>query len=336
MIQNVVFIFAFQLVLLYLIAIIIYFLRLLVRKIKIEDRLNKYTVFKKQKETKFFDDFFLVYENIVKSVSKFLKKIKIFNKYSLKYQKYIKKEDKDKVDKMDFVSKKVLLSILYLLIVIIYDVLRYEEVTFFQILFALLIGFYSLDLFLISTNKLLKREKENDLLKAITIMNNSFKSGRSIMQSIKLVADELDSPLGLEFQKMYIDLTYGLSLDVVFKRFESRVKLEEVKYITTSLTILNNTGGDIVKVFESVEKTFFNDKKLKDELKNLTASSKMLYYILLFVPIIFVFAIYLLDNTYFNSLFTSSLGYFVLILCILLYVSYIFVIKRIMKIGDTL
>ena len=184
---------------------------------------------------------------------------------------------------MDFVSKKVLLSILYLLIVIIYDVLRYEEVTFFQILFALLIGFYSLDLFLISTNKLLKREKENDLLKAITIMNNSFKSGRSIMQSIKLVADELDSPLGLEFQKMYIDLTYGLSLDVVFKRFESRVKLEEVKYITTSLTILNNTGGDIVKVFESVEKTFFNDKKLKDELKNLTASSKMLYYILLFV-----------------------------------------------------
>lgn len=200
---------------------------------------------------------------------------------------------------MDFVSKKVLLSILYLLIVIIYDVLRYEEVTFFQILFALLIGFYSLDLFLISTNKLLKREKENDLLKAITIMNNSFKSGRSIMQSIKLVADELDSPLGLEFQKMYIDLTYGLSLDVVFKRFESRVKLEEVKYITTSLTILNNTGGDIVKVFESVEKTFFNDKKLKDELKNLTASSKMLYYILLFVPIIFVFAIYLLDNTYF-------------------------------------
>ena len=48
MIQNVVFIFVFQLVLLYLIAIIIYFLRLLVRKIKIEDRLYKYTVFNKQ------------------------------------------------------------------------------------------------------------------------------------------------------------------------------------------------------------------------------------------------------------------------------------------------
>ena len=60
---------------------------------------------------------------------------------------------------------------------------------------------------------------------------------------------------------MYVDLTYGLSLDVVFQRFEDRVKLNDVKYITTSLTILNNTGGNIVKVFESVEKTFFNNKK---------------------------------------------------------------------------
>ena len=36
---------------------------------------------------------------------------------------------------------------------------------------------------------------------------------------------------------MYIDLTYGLNIDVVFKRFENRVKMDEVKYITTSLKI---------------------------------------------------------------------------------------------------
>ena len=112
---------------------------------------------------------------------------------------------------------------------------------------------------------------------------------------------------------------------------------EEKNILITHLAVMKDfRSKGIGKVFLEDIKTFFNDKKLKDELKNLTASSKMLYYILLFVPIIFVFAIYLLDNTYFNSLFTSSLGYLVLILCILLYVSYIFVIKRIMKIGDTL
>ena len=108
------------------------------------------------------------------------------------------------------------------------------------------------------------------------------------MQAIKIVSDELDSPLGLEFKKMYVDLTYGLSLNVVFKRFEDRVKLSDVNYITTSLMILNESGGDIVKVFESVEKTFFNNKKLKDELKNSTSGSKRMVMMLLLLPVLLI------------------------------------------------
>lgn len=334
--SNVVFIFVLELVLLYLIAVIVYFLMLLSRRIKIADRLNPYTVYKIKKETKVFDDVFFLYDKFISSVSKTLYKLKIFDTYSLKYQKYIKKEDKDKIDKMDFISKKILLSFLYIFIVICFDMIRYMPMTILQLLFSGLFGFFTLDLLLISENKLLEKERENDLLKAITIMNNSFKSGRSIMQSIELVSHELDSPLGLEFKKMYIDLTYGLSLEVVFKRFEERVKLEDAKYITTSLNILNNTGGDIVKVFESVEKTFFNNKKLKDELNNLTASSKLLYYILLCMPVIFITMILVLDSTYFYPFFTSSLGYFMMALCFLIYIAYIFIIKKIMNVGGRL
>ncbi len=334
--MNSIFIFALDLVLIYLIALICYYLSLIRRKIKIEERLNRFTISKPREEKSFFEDFFLVFDNFIKAISKFLYKIKIFNTYSLKYQKYIRKEDKELIDKMDFVSKKVLLSFVFLLILIIVKIFKTETISLIEILSALLIGFYTLDVFLLSTNKLLEREKENDLLRAITIMNNSFKSGHSIMQSIKLVATELDSPLGLEFQKMYIDLTYGLSLDIVFKRFESRVNLPDTKYITSSLTILNETGGDIVKVFESVEKTFFNNKKLSTELKNLTAASKMLYYVLLTIPIIFVLAIYLIDNTYFNPLFSSVFGYLILLISIIIYLSYIIVVRKVMKIGGKL
>lgn len=332
--SNMIFVFILQLILLYFIALIFYYLMLLNRKIKIKDRLGKYSIFKNINETKFFDDFFNIFDNFIKIISKFLTKLKIFNTYSLKYLKYIKKEDKDKIKPMDFIAKKVLISFLFLFIVICFDMIKYIPISFLQVLFALLVGFFTLDLFLISSDKLLTHEKENDLLKAITIMNNSFKSGRSIMQSIKLVSDELDSPLGLEFKKMYVDLTYGLSLDIVFERFEKRVNLPDVKYITTSLKILNNTGGDIVKVFESVEKTFFNKKKLKDELTNLTASGKLLYYILLFIPVFFVFVIFILDNTYFYPLFTSFFGYIIIIICFLIYISYIFIIKKLMKLGD--
>ena len=334
--SNLVVVFVVELVLLYLIAMITYYIFTLMRKIKINDRLDKYTIKKNTKETPIFEEIFEFGHDIVKGISKILYKSKFLDKYSLKYQKYIKKEDKNKIDKMDFVSKKFLIAIFFIIVVILYDVFRFQDVLFIQIIIAFLFGFYTLDLLMISTNKILEKKKHNDLLRAITIMNNSFKSGHSIMQSIKLVSDELDSELGLEFKKMYVDLTYGLSLDATFKRFESRVEMDEVKYITTSLKILNETGGDIVKVFESVEKTFFNNKKLDDELNNLTAASKMLYSVLLCIPVLFVLVIYFLDNTYFMPLFSNVVGYIVVIISIMLYITYIIVVKKVMKVGDKL
>ena len=334
--SNLVVVFVVELILLYLIAMITYYIFTLMRKIKINDRLDKYTIKKNTKETPIFEEIFEFGHDIVKGISKILYKSKFLDKYSLRYQKYIKKEDKNKIDKMDFVSKKFLIAIFFIIVVILYDVFRFQNVLFIQIIIAFLFGFYTLDLLMISTNKILEKKKHNDLLRAITIMNNSFKSGHSIMQSIKLVSDELDSELGLEFKKMYVDLTYGLSLDATFKRFESRVEMDEVKYITTSLKILNETGGDIVKVFESVEKTFFNNKKLDDELNNLTAASKMLYSVLLCIPVLFVLVIYFLDNTYFMPLFSNVVGYIVVIISIMLYITYIIVVKKVMKVGDKL
>ena len=153
---------------------------------------------------------------------------------------------------------------------------------------------------------------ENDLLKAITIMNNSFKSGRSIYETIEIVAKEIDGPLKKEFILMHRDMEYGLDIESVFDRFNKRVNLKEVGYITTSLTILNKTGGNIVSVFSSIEKTVFSNKKLKDELNNLSAASKALYRILVIIPIIFSLIIYILDPNYFIPLITSTLGLIIL------------------------
>ena len=70
-----------------------------------------------------------------------------------------------------------------------------------------------------------------------------------------------------------MDIDYGLSLEVVFDRFYNRVKLEDIKYITSSLSLINKTGGNIVRVFGSIEKNFYDKKKIKDEMNSLTSSS---------------------------------------------------------------
>ena len=154
------------------------------------------------------------------------------------------------------------------------------------------------------------------------------------MQAVKIVSEELDGPIAEEFNKVYIDLTYGLELDVVFERLSNRIKLEETKYMASSLVILNKTGGNVIQVFNSIEKSFFERKKLNDELKSVTALSNFVFKILIAMPFIIFIMIYVLNPTYFLPLYSTTIGRILLGLIIILYIIYIIIVKRIIKIRE--
>ena len=132
---------------------------------------------------------------------------------------------------------------------------------------------------------------------------------------------------------MYIDLTFGLNTEVAFERFNQRVNNEEAKYITTSLNVLNRTGGNIVQVFASVERNAFTRKKLKEELKSLSSSANAIFKILVAIPVLLFLTIILMNPSYFNPLFTNPIGILILMLCIIIYVSYIVIIRKVVKAG---
>ena len=301
----------------------------------LDKRLGKFSIeSKKNIEYSLFDHISNYYNKIQNKLINILSKSKILCDYSKRYEKYVNRHKNKNFNPMTYVAAKFICSIVILVLVIFSDVLQKTNFNFLEIFVGICIGFYIPDLILMGRKFLVKRTIENDLLQAITIMNNSFKSGRSIVQTIEIVSEELDGPLKLEFVQMVKDLNYGLTLENVFERLEERVKLEELKYISTSLSILNKTGGNIVKVFSSIEKTFFNNRKLAEELKNLTASSVFLYRVLTLIPIIFALVIYVLDPTYFNPLFKNIIGYFILGFILLLYITYIFVVKKVINIKE--
>ncbi len=163
-------------------------------------------------------------------------------------------------------------------------------------------------------------------------MNNAFKSGHSIPQAIELVAEELDGDIHEEFERMRKELDMGLSTDEVFNRFATRVEIPEVTYINSSISVLNETGGNIVKVFSSIEKTLMNKKKLRLELKALTSSAKIVSYVLMLLPLLFILGISFVSPDYFLPLVTSPTGWLLLFVIMLVYLLYICIIKKIMKV----
>ena len=99
-----------------------------------------------------------------------------------------------------------------------------------------------------------------------------------------------------------------------------------------SLTIINKTGGNIIKIFENIENSMFEKQKLKFELNSLTSGSKLVVYTLLFMPFVFVLIISTINPTYFLPFINSELGIILLIFMIIYYIIFIVCIRRIMKV----
>lgn len=314
------------------ILLIIYLLLLkYIRSIKLEKRFAKFTInTSKNKYVSLFDNLYNDYLKFIDKIGEFLSKSVFIKNRSKRYDKYNVFDNYD--NSMNFMAKKVVMGFIFIVLAIVVRLVESKLLSFPEMIIPFIIGFYTLDIIYIYKFINYKKKIKDDLMKAITVMNNSFKAGLSIKQAIDLVSKELNGPIALEFKKISNEIALGLDIEVAFKRFSSRIKTSESLYLTSSLAVLNKTGGNIIKVFDSIEKNMFSRKKLEAEFNSLTSSSKLIMYVLIFVPIVFVLFISIINKDYFIPLFTNPIGILLILIMLVIYITYIIVVKKVMKV----
>jgi tight adherence protein B len=317
-------------VILSLLILLIYIIRFDCR-LRLVKRISKYSISPlTNNQISFIDKLFNIYKLLQNYLSKILLKSKLVKMYSNHYNKYIDYLDKKRP--IDFVANKILIVILFIIITLVSDALKLQLPSIFELVVVSAIGFYIPDIYYTISFRIRRRKIEHDLLNIIIMLNNAFKSGHSTMQAIEIVMNEAEGPMKDELTKMHTEISYGLTIEKVFERFSKRVDIEEIKYITSSLAILNRTGGNIVKVFSSIERSLFSKRRLETELKSLTSSSRAMSKILLFLPFIFISVILLLNPDYFNSFFDNAVGLTILFTMISFYILYAILVQKVMKV----
>ena len=315
-----------------LFCIVIFVLRSIIANKKVR-RISYYSLEPlKDNDMSLSDKLINKYLIFVKDMRSIVSKSVFLKKSSKRYEKYIRYNSRDKIKAIDFITNKIIISFVFVMLTIFSQVFTMKLFGIYDYIINFFVGYFLLDIYLYFYQKKQNKLISNELLRSIIIMNNAFKSGKSTLQALKIAADELPEPINDEFKKMYLDMKFGLSVDTVFDRFAKRVDLEEAVYVSSSLKILNKTGGNIVEVFSSIERTLFDKKKLNEELKNISASPNMIVKILLFVPIVFILLIYILDPTYFAPLFQSVLGYMIIGIIVIMFIIYALLLRRILKI----
>ena len=323
----------FQMIFTILLLISILAIAIYTKSIRLERRISKFSISPlKDTSLSLFDNVTLKLSNIINRINNFLYKSELIKKYSRKYTKYLRTTNEITKTSMDFISIKIISSLSCIVIAIFAKTINFKIFNTYDVYLPMIFGFFLPDFIYYFKYRNYRKKLENDLLQAIIIMNNAFKSGRSITQAINLVSKELKGPIAEEFKKMNLELSFGLGLDIVFQRLYERIRIEEISYLTASLTILNQTGGNIVEVFSSIEKSLFNKKKLRLELKSMTSGSRMIVNVLTIVPVAFILMIWVINPTYFLPLLTNKLGLIIIGIILIYYIVYIIVIRKLLKV----
>lgn len=305
------------------------------KSISYEKRISKFALDPNNDyEFSFFDQIYLFLYGLIKSISKYLSRFKFLKKKTEKYNKYISYNQSNQYLPIDFMAIKYLIVIFVTVINIIMALISIKSIDYIPTIIIAIVCYYALDLGLIIIFKKKKQKIENDLLRAIMIMNNTFLSGSNIMKAIETVVSELDGPIQDEFKKILKDLKFGLDIDTAFSRFYNRINLPDAKYIALSLSLLNKTGGSIISIFNSIERSIMSRNELKKELKTITAASKLTYRILVSIPIMIVISILFINPSFFNPFIASPIGIIISLIVLILFLSYIIFIKKILKVDN--
>lgn len=287
--------------------------------------LNKYD----DKEiTSFIDKFNFGFSNFINKIVKLFNKSKFINKITNKYQKYNYQQQ----DNTYYLVIKLLTSITFLGGYFLIKLIYHFELNLILIPLILISGFLIPELiFLHNYNKYIN-EIKNNLLQAIMMLNNLFKSGLTITEAINSLEKNLNGPLQKEFHNIALDLSYGITLHDALERMYKRIKVDDIKYLSNALSVVNHTGGDITKVFDSILVSLQNKNKLELEMKKITTGSRIFTKLLMIIPFIISLIIIMFNKNYYKELFTTTKGILVLTTIIVLYIFYMFIVRKILKV----
>lgn len=168
---------------------------------------------------------------------------------------------------------------------------------------------------------------------ALDLMGYGLRSGYSVMAGLKMVADEMNDPVGPEFTKIVEEVNFGRGLDKALHNFSMRVGSDEAKYFATSLIIQRETGGNLAELLDGVAAVIRKRFRFREKVRALSAEGRFSGYILTATPFILAGTLYILSPGYMEIMFDDPIGPYLIGIALILMAIGGYVIHRLVQID---
>jgi tight adherence protein B len=171
------------------------------------------------------------------------------------------------------------------------------------------------------------------LADTLQLMAGSLQAGLSFTQSIDTVVREGEDPIASEFRRALVETRLGVPMEDALEPIAERMESEDFKWTVMAVRIQREVGGNLAELLLQVAATLRERDYLRRQVKALSAEGRFSAYILLALPPCLIGYMFMANREYLRPLYTTSLGYVMLVVMVVLMGIGSFSMKKIIKLD---
>lgn len=169
---------------------------------------------------------------------------------------------------------------------------------------------------------------------SLDIINRGLKTGMTLGRGIAMVSEEVEDPVGHEFNYMASQLQIGITPDDALTESAARIGINEFRFFALALIIQREMGGSLADILGKLSEVIRERDRFRQKVKTLSAEGRATAVIVGSLPFFLGIAVELINPGYTKFFFVDPKGKLMLWICGGLTLVGFFILMRMMKVED--
>ena len=177
------------------------------------------------------------------------------------------------------------------------------------------------------------RRFEQQLPDGLAMISGAMRAGASLNIALESLVKEQPAPLSQEFELFLKEQRLGVDFEVSLKNMEQRIPLADFNMLVTALLINREVGGNLAETMETLGETLRRKAMMEGKIQSLTAQGKLQGIVMTGLPVLLGVLLNFMEPEAMSKLWTTTIGYIVLAIIIMMEILGYFMINKITSID---
>ncbi len=145
----------------------------------------------------------------------------------------------------------------------------------------------------------MRKRIEEQFPVALDVFVRGLRAGHPIAAALELLTLEMPDPIGSQFGIAVDEVTYGAELRDALQSMAERWDLEDMRMFVVSLSIQNETGGNLAEILENLSRVIRERHSMLLKVRALSSEGRMTAVMLTVLPVLSFAALFMFNPKFY-------------------------------------